>query len=166
MTTPEFSYKISSYNEPLMRFAKYLTSNKEDAEDLVQETYFKALSNKDKFLNRPINLKAWLTTILKNTFINQYHKTNRQNTIKDNSEDSYLLNSFVNENHLDPEKRYQLKELEDSLNLLDNKHKTPLQMYLTGYKYHEIAEKLDLTLGTVKSRIFFSRKFLKETVRN
>ena len=70
MTAIEFNNQLISLHNSLKFFANTLTSNAEEADDLIQDTYLKALTNRDKFADNT-NLKAWTYTIMKNTFINR-----------------------------------------------------------------------------------------------
>jgi RNA polymerase sigma-70 factor (ECF subfamily) len=163
MTTMEFSNKLISMEERLERFALSLTANREEAKDLLQETYLKALSSKDKFIEFT-NFEAWAYTIMKNTFINNYRKAVRQNTIVDTTKDLYYLNNTKESNFVRPDSRVQQKEINRHINSLQDELKVPFLMHTQGFKYKEIAEKLDLKIGTVKSRIFFTRKKLMESL--
>jgi RNA polymerase sigma factor (sigma-70 family) len=163
MTTMEFSNKLISMENRLERFALSLTANREEAKDLLQETYLKALSSKDKFIEFT-NFEAWAYTIMKNTFINNYRKAVRQNTIVDTTKDLYYLNNSKESNFVKPDSTIQHKEINKHINKLQDELKVPFLMHTQGYKYKEIAEKLDLKIGTVKSRIFFTRKKLMESL--
>ncbi|NBC82183.1 MAG: sigma-70 family RNA polymerase sigma factor [Bacteroidetes bacterium] len=160
MTATEFNYMLINKQDDLKKFAMSLTSNVVEAEDLVQETCLKALSKKDYFLRQPKNLVGWLFTIMKNIFINQYRRAVNHKKVNYDKNSSMSAN-FTKTTQLNPESDYTMKEIQEKLNNLDEKHKTPLKMFLSGYKYQEIAEKLNLNMGTVKSRIFFSRQLLK-----
>ena len=159
----EFNNKLISMENRLERFALSLTANREEAKDLLQETYLKALSSKDKFIEFT-NFEAWAYTIMKNTFINNYRKAVRQNTIVDTTKDLYYLNNSKESNFDKPDSRIQHKEINKHINRLQDELKVPFLMHTQGYKYKEIAEKLDLKIGTVKSRIFFTRKKLMESL--
>ena len=163
MTTMDFNNKIISMEDRLERFALSLTANREAAKDLLQETYMKALSSKDKFIEFT-NFEAWAYTIMKNTFINNYRKAVRQNTIVDTTKDLYYLNNSKESNFTKPDSTMQQKEINKHINNLQDELKVPFLMHTEGYKYKEIAEKLDLKIGTVKSRIFFTRKKLMESL--
>ena len=89
MTAIEFNNQLLSFQNPLKYFALKLTADNEDAEDLLQETFLKALKYKNKFEDKT-NLKAWLYTIMKNTFINNYRRAVRKRTIIDNTDDDYF----------------------------------------------------------------------------
>ena len=159
MTAIEFNHKILSLKDNLQYFAYSLTSNHEDANDLIQDTFVKALVHKDKF-DPATNLKAWIYTIMKNTFINKYRKDTKVKTIIDNTKDLFFLNNSNNTLTVAPDSKYNHGELLREVNSLQDEHRIPFQMHFQGYKYKEIAEQLDLSIGTVKSRIFFGRKKL------
>ena len=163
MTAIEFRHKLIDLQKSLMGFAYSLTGDNDDAKDLVQETSLKTLKYRDKFMLES-NFKAWTFTIMKNTFINNYRKSILQNTYRDQSEESFFINqtkSSVSEN---PESIYSVLEMTQNIEQLEDKLRIPLEMYLNGYKYKEIADKLCLNVGTVKSRIFTSRKKLRDTL--
>jgi len=163
MTATEFNYKLVGLQENLNYFANMLTSNSEEAKDLVQDTFVKALSNREKF--RPdTNLKAWTYTIMKNTFINNYRRNIKSNTIIDTTEDLYYLNNSNRTSHESPESKISVNEIIEGIEKLESEHRKPFEMHTQGYKYKEIADALDLSIGTVKSRIFFTRKKLMENL--
>jgi RNA polymerase sigma-70 factor (ECF subfamily) len=161
MNALQFQKNLLSLQENMMNFALLLTSNHDDAEDLLQDTTLKVLDNKDKFTDN-VNFKGWVLTVMRNIFINNYHKIVRAQVTIDQRFDFDRLN-VVDESMLDvPEHSFQLQELSDAIERLDNDFKYPLSMYLSGYKYAEIAEKLQIPIGTVKSRIFFARRELQK----
>jgi RNA polymerase sigma-70 factor (ECF subfamily) len=164
MTTIEFNNHLLNLKPNLERFAYSLTLNKYDAEDLVQETYYKALVNRDQFINFS-NLKAWTFTIMKNTFINNYRRSTRQNTTFDNSKDFYVLNSVTDDDNSSPDEQISHEYLSKAIENLEDEYKVPFIMHVNGYKYKEIADELNLKIGTVKSRIFFSRKKLIDSLK-
>lgn len=160
MTTLEFDNKFNSMSNLLNAFAYNLTKNAEDAKDLFQETAFRAMTNREKF--RPgTNFKAWLFTIMKNIFINNYRKKVKANTIIDSTDNMYYINSGKNTIRNSAESSIMMKELTRMVQSLDDSLKIPFVMHYEGFKYQEIAEELNLPLGTVKSRIFFARRELK-----
>ena len=165
MTAVEFNHQLVSLEKNLSRFALSLTSDHEDAQDLVQETFLKALSNRDKFVEYT-SLKAWTFTIMKNTFINNYRKAVRENTNVDNTKDQYFLNSSKKTTQDNPDSVYSTKEINKQINKLTDDFKIPFKMHTEGYKYKEIADKLGLKIGTVKSRIFFTRKKLMDNLQD
>lgn len=163
MTSKEFSDNLVKLKDHMERFALSLTYDKEEAKDLIQETYLKALVYKDKFVDYT-NLKAWVFTIMKNIFINNYRKSVRVNTIVDSSKDLLLLNNTKESRHVLPDSEYAYHEINNVIDGLQNEFKIPFTMHHEGYKYQEIAENLNLKIGTVKSRIFFTRKKLIESL--
>ncbi|HKK78035.1 MAG TPA: RNA polymerase sigma factor [Phaeodactylibacter sp.] len=163
MSSTEFYTKFDQMSTLLHSFAYNLTKNVEDAKDLFQETAFRALTNRDKF--RPgTNFKAWLFTIMKNIFINNYRKKVKANTIMDSTDNMYYINSGSVVISNKAESNIMMKELKHMIEELDDSTKIPFLMHYHGYKYQEIADHLDLPLGTVKSRIFFARKELKDVI--
>jgi RNA polymerase sigma-70 factor, ECF subfamily len=163
MTSMEFNTKLSGLQMLLHSFAYNLTKNVEDAKDLYQETAFRALYNRDKF-QPGTNFKAWMFTIMKNIFINNYRKKVKANTVLDNTDNQFLLNSASHATSNSAEGGIMMKELDIMLESLDESIKVPFLMHHDGFKYQEIADELELPLGTVKSRIFFARKELKDKI--
>ena len=159
MTTIEFNNSLTALQKNLEAFARQLTGNEDDAKDLTQETFLKALIYKEKYVNHN-NFKAWVYTIMKNIFINNYRRTKKANTIIDQSEDLYYLNISNINTDTDPQSIINSMELERGIKMLDEEFRRAFDMYNDGYKYKEIADCLHLTIGTVKSRIFYSRKKL------
>jgi RNA polymerase sigma-70 factor (ECF subfamily) len=163
MSTIEFATKLNHLNPQLHGFAYNLTKNVEDAKDLFQETAFRALSNQEKF-QPGTNFKAWTFTIMKNIFINNYRKKVKSNTVLDNTENQFFLNSASYSSGNLAETKFLMDELNGFISKLDESVKIPFLMHYNGYKYQEIADELELPLGTVKSRIFFARKELKDKI--
>lgn len=164
MSTKEFYGEITTINPSLKAFAYNLTKNNEDAQDLMQETKFRAIYNKEKF--RPgTNFKAWMFTIMKNIFINNYRKKVKANTIIDSTDNMYYINSSKNSISNDADGNILMQELTQMIADLDESIRVPFVMHYEGFKYQEIADKFELPLGTVKSRIFFARKALKENLK-
>jgi RNA polymerase sigma-70 factor (ECF subfamily) len=161
MSTIEFNDVLLRSSDFLRPFAINLTRDNEAANDLYQETLYKALVNREKY-STGTNIKAWLYTIMRNIFINNYRRKVKQKTIFDNSPNDYLLNQATTSNLA--ENNLRLKEVKLAINELPEIFKTPFLLYFEGYKYHEIAELLDEPLGTIKSRIHFARKLLKEQI--
>ncbi len=160
-----FINKLLGLQSNLMSFAYQLTSNREAAEDLVQDTTLKVLDNEEKYVDN-VNFKGWVLTIMRNIFINNYRRQVRSATIIDTTEDLYHLN-ISQESGLDtPEGTFATKEISKAISEFSDDYKVPFSMYVAGYKYSEIAEHMNLPLGTVKSRIFFARKRLQETLKD
>lgn len=163
MTTYEFDNNFNKMSSVLKSFAYNLTKNGEEAKDLFQETAYRAMRNREKF-NPGTNFKAWLFTIMKNIFINNYRKKVKANTIIDSTNNLYYINSGSQTIANSGETNILMKELKGMISNLDDSIKIPFMMHYEGYKYQEIAEELTLPLGTIKSRIFFARKALKQLV--
>jgi len=165
MTNFEFNNSLIGMKPNLQRFAISLTSDQDTALDLVQDTYLKAITHKDKFVDYT-NLKAWVFTIMKNTFINNYRRNIKENTIKDSTQDLFYLNQPQEKGFISPESAYAEGEIEKAINSLEDEFRIPFRMHLEGYKYKEIADELELKIGTVKSRIFFTRQKLKQMLKD
>ncbi len=149
----------------MLNVAFMLTSNREDAYDLLQETSLKALDNRDKFTDNA-NFKGWIMTIMRNTFINSYHRALRNISLIDMSADPYNLDSN-NDSIIDsPDSVCDLNAISHAIDSLCSEIKDPFSLYVSGYQYLEIAEKLDIPLGTVKSRIFVARQELQKQLKD
>ena len=164
MSTLEFDNRFEQMSSLLHSFAYNLTKNVEDAKDLFQETAFRAMTNREKFRSGT-NFKAWLFTIMKNIFINNYRKKVKANTIMDSTDNMYYINSGSIVVANSAESNIMMKELSEIIGNLDETIKVPFLMHYKGFKYQEIADELALPLGTVKSRIFFARKELKDSIK-
>lgn len=159
MTNNNFNYQLLNLQSNLERFALSLTMNSEDANDLLQETLLKALTYKDKYKDET-NLKAWTFTIMRNTFINNYRKNVKRKTTNDTTDNSFFINQSTSYAQETPDMSYSANEITKKINALTDEFRIPFLMHTEGFKYKEIAEELDLKIGTVKSRIFFSRQKL------
>jgi RNA polymerase sigma factor (sigma-70 family) len=164
MASLEFNNLLISNADFLKPFANNLTKDSETAKDLFQETLYKALANQEKY-NVGTNIKAWLFTIMRNIFINDYRRKTKQQTIFDNTPNDFLLNYNQTAVFNQAETDLRIKEIYQAIYLLPEIFKTPFLLYFDGYKYHEIAEALNEPLGTIKSRIHFARKLLKEQIK-
>jgi len=163
MSNTEFNSLLLNNAEFLKPFAINLTRDNETANDLYQETLYKALANHDKY-NVGTNIKAWLFTIMRNIFINNYRRKAKQKTIFDNTPNEFLLNNQQATIANAAESEMRIKEINGAIRQLPEIFKTPFLLYFDGYKYNEIAEALHEPLGTIKSRIHFARKLLKEQI--
>lgn len=162
MSTVEFNQLLLSNTEFLKPFAFTLTRDNEVAKDLLQETMYRALANKEKY-NVGTNIKAWLYTIMRNIFINNYRKKTKQKTVLDNTATGDFLinyNQYTTVNAA--ESILMLKDIQSAIDKLPAIFSKPFMLYFEGYKYHEIADMMHEPLGTIKSRIHFARKLLKE----
>ena len=161
MTAIEFNYKLIGMQSYLLYFAKKLTMNEEDANDLVQETNYKALLFKDKYIHQT-NFKAWLFTIMKNIFINNYRRNKKAKTFIDNTDNLHYIHQRIDVFPVSPDSELSEKEIRNTVATLEDEQRIPFEMHTRGFKYKEIADELDISIGTVKSRIFFGRKKLME----
>lgn len=159
MANSSFTQEVLTHNMSLRYFGLSLTKNEDDTNDLLQETLLKAFTYKEKF-EENTNLKAWLFTIMKNIFINNYRRTSKVKTILDHSPNTYYINLPQNARSVEPDSKFSFNEILKTVNKLDDDYKIPFNMYFEGYKYKEIADDLNLPIGTVKSRIFLARKHL------
>ncbi len=144
----------------LRNFALKLTHDHEDANDLVQETVYKAMKYEDKF-EKGTNLKGWLYTIMKNIFINHYRRVVNSKIFSDDTDKQYYINSAKSTSANDAENDLGVEEIMEAINGLSENLRTPFMMSYNGFKYEEIAEKLNIPLGTVKIRIHMARQKLK-----
>jgi RNA polymerase sigma-70 factor (ECF subfamily) len=160
MSTLEFNQMLLNNTEFLRPFAITLTRDAEEAKDLVQETMFRALANKDKY-NVGTNIKAWLYTIMRNIFINNYRRRSKQATIFDSTPNDYLLNLSQGAVTNEAIASINMKEVQQAIHELPDIFRNPFLLYFDGFKYQEIADMLGEPLGTIKSRIHFARKLLK-----
>jgi len=165
MSTLEFNRKVLDFKQALNYFAISLTHDSEDAKDLLQETLYKAILYKDKFTDAT-NLKAWLYTIMKNTFINNYRRSQKSRQIVDQTKDLYYINVPQANSEASPISQISHKDIRRVLEALEEELRVPFSMFYEGFKYKEIADHLNLPIGTVKSRIFLARKKLMFSLRD
>jgi len=165
MKSLNFKRDLLGVQDELLRFAYKLTANREEANDLLQETSLKALDNEEKY-TPDTNFKGWMYTIMRNIFINNYRKVMRDQTFVDQTENMYHLNLSQDSGFDSTEGAYDIKEIHRVVNSLPKEYKIPFSMHVSGFKYREIADKLELPLGTVKSRIFFTRQRLQQQLKD
>ncbi len=161
MASAKFQSNLMSLQANMLNFAYMLTSNRDDAYDLLQDTTLKALDNEDKYAEGT-NLKGWLFTIMRNIFINNYRRVSRAATVVDTTDNQYLINISAESAQETPDGTYTANEITAAINSFSDEYRIPFSMHVAGYKYEEIAKEMNLPLGTVKSRIFAARKRLQE----
>ena len=161
MASAKFQSNLMNLQSNLLNFAFMLTSNRDDAYDLLQDTTLKALDNEDKYAENT-NFKGWVFTIMRNIFINNYRRSVRSATVVDTTDNLYHLNLSQESGFETPEESYGAGEITAAINEFADEYRIPFSMHVAGYKYNEIADHMNLPLGTVKSRIFFARKKLQE----
>ena len=159
MSTVEFNEALIGMEGNLHSFALNFTRNNEDAKDLTQETMLKAITYRNYYTPQT-NFRAWVFTIMRNIFINQYRRKVKGGTIFDNSKDLYLLNTADADSSALNTLTH--KEVTQQIDKLESEYKQPFEMHFQGFKYKEIADSLDIPIGTVKSRIFIARKKLMD----
>lgn len=152
--------KINNIESILRAFSLKLTGNRVDADDLYQDTALRIMANSDKY-KEGTNFKAWAITIMRNIFINNYRKKVRRGVMLDQTDNNYFIDSGSKVVRNEGESNASYKEMLAMVSALPQEFKEPFWMAYKGYKYDEIAEKLEAPLGTIKSRIFFARKKLK-----
>ena len=165
MKTATFTQDLVSVQGELLSFALKLTSDYEDANDLLQDTTLRALDNEDKY-EAETNFKGWIYTIMRNIFINNYRKAVRDQTFIDKTDNMFYLNSGIALEADSTEGAYDMKEMRRIVNSLPKDYRVPFSMFVSGFKYREIADKLGLPIGTVKSRIFFTRQKLQAALKD
>jgi len=156
LTFDQLLLESKSYLEP---FAFSLTRNTEDSLDLIQDTLYRALINKEKY-QKDTNIRAWLYTIMRNIFINNYRRQKKFSKVSsDVPQDHYLFqrDKVAYNNGL---MNCGLKEVLTEINNLPDIFRRTFEMHYKGFKYQEIADTLSEPLGTIKSRIHITRKML------
>jgi RNA polymerase sigma-70 factor (ECF subfamily) len=164
MAILDFNEYLVNNAEFLKPFAITLTRDSEAAKDLFQETLYRALANKEKY-NVGTNIKAWLYTIMRNIFINNYRRKTKQHTIFDSTPNEFLINQkqvVINDT---AEGNLRIKDIQAAIHNLPEIFRNPFLLYFDGFKYNEIADMLREPLGTIKSRIHFARKLLKAQIQ-
>ncbi|MFN3529167.1 MAG: RNA polymerase sigma factor [Bacteroidia bacterium] len=164
MKPTTFSAKVKEHASALKAYALYLTQNREDANDLLQETFLKAFSNYEKFTDNT-NLKGWLYTIMKNTFINNYRRKVKRNTFLDSTDNDYYLNSPAHADSNGGEKKMAMDDIQHAISKLPFELREAFMMNFRGYKYQEIADHFGIPIGTVKTRIHLARQVLKKRLK-
>lgn len=163
MSAQEFDALLVQNSGFLKPIAISLTRDTDNANNLLQETLYRALSNRDKY-QAGTNIRAWLSTIMRNTFINDYRrKTLSRGIFHHSTAESYTgyrETSFSS----DVEGQMRLKEIKEAIKNMPELFRLPFLLYFEGYRYDEIAKALGEPLGTIKSRIHFARKLLKSRI--
>ena len=163
MSSGDFVYEIASMRPVLQDFSRRFTYDRDVALDLVQDTLLKALTYRSRY-QTGTNLRGWLYTIMRNIFINNYRRAKRITFSSDPATEYKLLSLSDNHTFNRPTDAVEFKELWTSINNLRDDIRKPFKMYITGYKYHEIAEILAIPIGTVKNRIFHARHKMQHQV--
>jgi len=158
MSTIEFNQMLVNTRPVLRGFAINFTRNTEDAEDLIQDTFLKALKYKDKFEDGT-NFKGWVYTIMRNIFLNNCKKQKLGRNIFSQTQSSTTYETGrLSENNV--YKTINTKDIQNAIDNLKDDVRIPFQMAYEGFQYDEIASSMSVPTGTVKSRIFNARKQL------
>ncbi len=165
MTALQFQTKLVTMQDYMFNVALMLTTNRDDAYDLLQETTLKVLDNRDKYVDNT-NFKGWVMTIMRNIFINNYHRTVRSYTMIDQGADLYNIDTINASGFHSPDSVCDLNAITTAIESLHAEVKDPFSLFVSGFQYVEIAEKLNIPLGTVKSRIFFARQELQKKLKD
>jgi RNA polymerase sigma-70 factor (ECF subfamily) len=162
--------EAAAYIDQLYRVAYHLTKQKDDADDLVQETYLRAINNYAQF-ESGTNLKAWLTRILYNMFVNRYHRERKTVSFDQPAAETDIswLDTMASSNP-GPEAQFLQAELKDklkeALDSLSEEFATPIVLVdIGGFSYAEVAEITSCPIGTVRSRLFRARAVLAGKLR-
>lgn len=163
MTNQQFTNNVQELENLLFAFALRLTRSRQDAEDLMQETTIKAFRHKEKF-TVGTNFKSWISTIMRNTFINNYRKAKSRRHINQSADE--LTYSIESSNSVgnSGEDNLRMEELKRMMQSMRDIYSVPFMMFYQGYEYKEISEYLEIPIGTVKSRIFLARAKMKEMI--
>ncbi|MDL2255113.1 RNA polymerase sigma factor [Parabacteroides sp. OttesenSCG-928-K15] len=165
MTALQFQTKLMNLQDNMFCFALTLTANKEDAQDLLQDTTLKVLDNRDKFIDNT-NFKGWVMTVMRNIFINNYNRVVRSHSIIDSGADLYNVDTISHSGFDSPEGSMDMHEINRAIEGLNEEMKVPFALFTSGYKYDEIADMLQIPMGTVKSRIFAARQRLQQELKD
>ena len=157
MTKKEMADYLVANQKPLWQSAFYLTKNEDDASDLTQSVFLKALCNFEKFTDST-NLGGWLYTIMRNLFINQCRSADQVRISRSDKEYETAPNDLMYGTSESADSRCTMQDIEHAIDILNKEYSIPFRMYVSGYKYQEIADKMNIPLVTVKSRIFIARK--------
>lgn len=161
MNANQFNLEINIHSAALKSYALKFTKDLEDADDLVQDTMVKAIRHFEKF-QTGTNLKAWLFVILKNTFLNSYHRTAKKHALitqEDEISSANLMKSSASNAAVGS---FVMGDIKKALDALPQAYAIPFTRYVEGYKYEEIAQELRIPIGTVKTRIHAARELLKK----
>lgn len=163
MTATDFDKLVVLHSDFLKPYAVSLTKDHEDAKDLFQETMVRALINREKY-QFGTNLKAWLYTIMRNVFINNYRRNKKFQKVDSNTSTDVYMYTVNKTARNEGWSNIQIHEIKNAIDRLPGIFRLSFELHYTGYKYQEIADLLKEPLGTIKSRIHFARKMLMSTL--
>lgn len=160
-----FRKDLTSVKRGLLRFAYKLTTDHEEENNLLQEISLMVSEKEDKHTS-DTNLKGWMDTIMRNIFIYNYHKLIRNQTFIYQMNNLYHLSLPQDASYECAVNAYELKDIYRVVNTLPQEYKIPFALHLSGFKYQEIAAKLNLSPNTIKNRIYFIRQILQEELKD
>ena len=163
-TSISFNQLLQEHSSVLKNFAYKFTRDSAVADDLFQDTMVKALRYFDHF-KEGTNIKGWLFTIMRNTFINDYRKDVRKNALITQEEEISSAHLLQSSSSNAAEGKFAMADIQRTLAKLPKCYYDPFMQYFEGYKYHEIAEDLGIPIGTVKTRIHMARTILKKQLK-
>lgn len=161
MKNTRYIKQLIQYQRDLLAYAYSLTHNKQDAFDLLQDTSLRAIHEEANYIHDN-SIKGWLCTLMHNIFINNYHKEQRKKTYVNATEEQYQYTWKHVVSTSSSEANCHKNDLMHIVNLLPQDNSEPLQLFIEGFRYVEIAKQLDLPLSTVKARIFKGRQLLRQ----
>ncbi|RDC58148.1 RNA polymerase sigma factor [Pedobacter chinensis] len=164
MTQIEFNNMVNSHSSSLRLHALNFTKDVEDANDLVQDTMLKAIRFYQNF-EEGTNFKGWLFVIMKNTFINNYRKNTKAKILITQDDDISSANLLLSAEKNGSVSKMIVDDIQKALDHLPEAYSIPFIKYFEGFKYHEIADELQIPLGTVKTRIHVAREMLKKYLK-
>lgn len=164
MISNTFNYQINDHKSSLQSFAMNFTKNIDDADDLVQDTLLKAIRYSKMYIEGT-NLKGWLYTIMRNTFINDYRRMAKHRSIIETTEEINSAQLYKSACNNEVNNKFISDDVNKALAKLSDEYYTPFIKYFEGYKYHEIADMLQIPIGTVKTRIHVARQSLKSNLK-
>ncbi len=162
MTSSKFNNQLLKITPDLQRYALKLTRNSDDAFDLVQDTYLKAIINQDKLIKHS-SLKYFVIKIMKNIFFSNYRYINIHNPSIDKNQNIYAFN--CKDPFPSPEEMYSEIEIKKAINSLSPRLRIAFKMYIEGYKHKEIAKELQIKEVTSRSRIDDAKRKLKLIIK-
>lgn len=157
MIQEDFEQHVVKLQNALLGFAKSLTHNEDGAKDLLQETSLKALSNKAMYDDSG-SIKSWLYTIMRNLFLNCRRHSSRQESLPTDFE---IPDTDDMQGGIEGEDSFSTIDVQRIMDLLSIDNRILFGLYLQGYRYDEIADRLQMPLGTVKVRIYRIKQELR-----
>lgn len=163
MTTTEYNQELAGHRDLLFRFALKLTRNYQDAQDLFQDATVRGFRYRERF-EMGTNFRAWMSTIIRNTFLTKMRVKQRLTVVTEPIDNFAFALENRNAVGNDGETKLRMESLLGHLDQLSDLYRVPFLMHYKGYEYKEIAEHLDIPIGTVKSRLNTARSTMKKTL--